>query len=111
MTEPIRNVQEESRYETTVEGETAVLDYRREGDRVRLVHSGVPSALEGRGIGSRLARHALDTARDEGLRVWPDCQFVARYIRRHPEYLDLVDPAFPRRDQLEREPDQDEASH
>jgi uncharacterized protein len=37
-----------------------------------------------------LARFALDDARARGLRVRPDCPFVARFIRAHPEYQDLV---------------------
>jgi predicted GNAT family acetyltransferase len=98
----IRDNPEAGRFETTVEGETAVLEYVRDPGRLRLVHTGVPSPLEGRGIGSRLARHALDRARADGLDVWPDCPFVAVYIRRHPEYLDLVPDDFPRRDRLER---------
>lgn len=96
----IEDVPDRGRFETEVAGRTAVLYYRVEGDTLRLVHTEVPEELEGRGIGSRLARHALETARDRGLDVWPDCPFVAAYIRRHPEYLDLVAPSFPRRDAL-----------
>lgn len=90
----IRDNPEEGRFETTVDGHTAVLRYRIEGDRIRLVHTGVPEPLEGRGIGSRLARFALDSARRRGLAVWPDCPFVASYIRRHPERRDQLDPGF-----------------
>ena len=33
---------------------------------------------------------ALDDAKRQGLEVTPLCPFVADYIRRHPEYEDLV---------------------
>jgi predicted GNAT family acetyltransferase len=61
----------------------------------------VPEALEGQGIGSALARGALDDVRAQGLQVIPLCPFVAAFIRRHPEYLDLVSPVSRR--QFEQE--------
>ena len=101
----ITDAPERQRFEGEVEGEIAVVDYRIDGDRIRLTHTGVPAPLEGRGIGSALARHALDTAAGRGLRVWPECPFIASYIKRHPEYLDLVDEEFPDRDELRSGPD------
>lgn len=101
----IHDAREQNRYEATVEGETAMADYRLEGDRIRFTHTRVPPSLEGRGIGSQLARHALDSARDRDLRVWPECNFIASFIRRHPEYLDIVDDEFPDRAKLESEPE------
>ena len=98
----IRDDPDAGRFETDVDGETAVLEYALEGGRIRLVHTGVPDPLEGRGIGSRLVRFALDQARERGLDVWPDCPFVAAYIRRHPEYLELVPADYPRRERVER---------
>ena len=54
-------------------------------------HTGVPFALEGRGIASRLARAALEYARAHELKVVPLCSFVAGYIQKHPEYKDLLE--------------------
>jgi predicted GNAT family acetyltransferase len=98
----IRDNPQASRFETEVDGESAVLEYRLEAARIRLVHTGVPESLEGRGIGTRLARFGLEHARDRDLDVWPDCPFVASYIKRHPEYLGLVPADYPGRDRLER---------
>jgi len=56
-----------------------------------LVHTEVPESAEGKGVGSALARAALDHARREDLSVVPRCPFMASYIRRHPEYGDLVE--------------------
>ena len=80
------------RYEALVDGQLAVITYRRQGDRIVFIHTEVPEALEGRGIAGAMARVALDEARAQGLEVIPRCPFVAAYIRRHPEYLDLVPP-------------------
>jgi predicted GNAT family acetyltransferase len=66
--------------------------YTRAGDRITLVHTIVPPALEGRGVGSALVRYALDAARAQGWRVVPECPFVRAYRRRHPDDLAFVPP-------------------
>jgi predicted GNAT family acetyltransferase len=81
------------RFELDVDGALAVALYRVDGDTIMFTHTEVPARLQGRGIGSKLVRGALDAARARGLRVVPLCSFVADYIRRHPEVQDLVDPA------------------
>lgn len=53
-------------------------------------HTEVLPAHEGKGLGSRLIAFALSEARRRGLQAIPACPFVAAYIRKHPEYLDLV---------------------
>jgi predicted GNAT family acetyltransferase len=79
------------RYELRVDGETALVEYRDEDDgTVRLLHTEVPNALAGRGIGSKLAKGVLDVIRAEGRRVVPDCEFIAAYIDRHAEYQYLA---------------------
>ena len=69
---------------------TAFVEYRRAGDRIELLHTEVPEALSGKGVGSKLVRGTLDAVRAEGLKVVPRCEFVAAYIGRHPEYRDLL---------------------
>jgi predicted GNAT family acetyltransferase len=71
--------------------------YRLEPGIVVLVHTEVSPASEGQGLGARLVAGALDDIRARGLRVVPICPFVLVYIRRHPEYADLIgrDPATP----------------
>ncbi len=88
----IRDVPERSRYEARVPGVdmVGVAAYRLKDDAITFTHTEVPAELEGRGIASALARHALDDARRRGLAVVPRCAFMAEYIRRHTEYADLV---------------------
>jgi predicted GNAT family acetyltransferase len=62
---------------------------------VLLIHTDVSPSVEGQGFGSALVRGALDDIRARGLRVVPVCPFVAAYLRRHPEYGDLVEPDPP----------------
>ena len=92
MTTDVRAVHNgaESRFEVIKDGLLAELTYRRRGDLIIFLHTGVPDALEGQGIGSALAQTGLDFARSEGLEVVPRCPFVRGYIKRHPEYQVLV---------------------
>jgi predicted GNAT family acetyltransferase len=84
---------EAGRYEARVDGELAgFAEYRRRPDAVVITHTEVVPAYEGKGVGSVLARGALDDIRAHGGQVVPACPFTAAYIRRHPEYLDLVAP-------------------
>ena len=69
---------------------TAFVEYRRAGDRIALLHTEVPEALSGQGVGSKLVGGTLDAARAEGLKVVARCEFVAAYVERHPEYRDLL---------------------
>ena len=80
------------RYEAYVDGLPAFIAYQRRGNRITFIHTEVPKALEGHGIAGKMAQVALDDARAKHLAVIPRCPFVAGYIRRHPEYADLVPP-------------------
>lgn len=80
----------ENRFEIHEGDQIAELAYEVRGDDIALVHTEVPPSLEGDGYGSALAKAALDYARAQHLRVIPSCPFVAGYIRRHPEYAELV---------------------
>jgi predicted GNAT family acetyltransferase len=87
----VRNNKEAGRFEIDVDGELAVSNYRIRGRTIYFTHTEVPPAAEGRGIGNLLARSALDYARANGFRVVPRCKFIAAFIKRHPEYQDLVE--------------------
>jgi predicted GNAT family acetyltransferase len=87
---PVRDNRAEQEFELEVDGHRAVAAYQLEGNRIVFTHTKVPHAIEGRGVGSRLIRAALDSARDQHLTVVPQCPFVATYIERHPEYRDLL---------------------
>jgi uncharacterized protein len=83
----------ELRYEIEDDGEVAgFIAYCREPGVVDLVHTDVDPKWEGKGVGAQLVRGALDDLRARGLEVRPTCPFVRAFIRRHPEYADLVAP-------------------
>ena len=79
------------RFEAHSDGELAgFIQYTDRPEALALVHTEVLDAFEGRGIGSVLVRHVLDSLRGRGRAIIPTCPFVAEYIRRHPDYVDLV---------------------
>ncbi len=86
-----------SRFELALDaGATAFIDYAyRErmggGGRVRvLTHAEVPVELRGAGVGARLAAGVLELLRARGEKVVPVCPYVVDFIRRHPQYEDVV---------------------
>ncbi|MCD4533848.1 N-acetyltransferase [Nocardioides sp. cx-169] len=82
---------EHHRFEITYDGALAgFAEYELTDGGIDLTHTVVRDEFEGKGIGGNLVKHALDEARDRGLRVTPTCAFVKSYIERHPEYGDLV---------------------
>lgn len=82
---------EAGRFEVLVDGQVAgFAEYRRSRSALGFTHTVVEPAFEGGGLGSVLARGALDAARRAGTPVLPFCPFIRDYIRRHPAYLDLV---------------------
>ncbi|MEU6676506.1 GNAT family N-acetyltransferase [Streptomyces sp. NPDC046925] len=89
----VSDVPEANRYEARVDGESkvaGVAEYIRTTELVAFVHTEVSPEREGRGVGSALARTALDGARAANLRVLATCPFFAGWIARHPEYEDLL---------------------
>ena len=80
----------ERRFELTVEGHLAVLTYIMMDDIIIFTHTGVPPEIEGGNAGVKLVQTGLEYARGNGLGVRSKCWFVNKYLRRHPEYQDLV---------------------
>lgn len=83
---------ERHQYELSMDGKLAAhIVYRMRGEgTIDLVHTEVEPPHEGQGLASRIVKFALDDARARGLKVRPSCSYVERWIRKHPEYADLV---------------------
>lgn len=84
---------QESRFEVYIDDELAgFADYRLSEGQIIFPYVRVFPHFEGKGVGSVLVRHALDTVRKDGTRtIVPICPFVQAMIRRYPEYQPLVD--------------------
>jgi predicted GNAT family acetyltransferase len=89
----VTNNEAEQRYEARVDGELAgAAYYDSADDLIVFTHTEVDDAFEGHGVGSTLARAALDDVRADGRRrVIARCPFIRGWIDRHPEYKDLLE--------------------
>jgi len=89
----VKNNEAEKRYEARVGGELAgAAYYDSADDLIVFTHTEVDEAFEGHGVGSTLARAALDDVRADGRRkVIARCPFIRGWIERHPDYQDLLE--------------------
>lgn len=86
----VTDAPQDKRYEARIGGEVAgVAVYVRTPDMIAFIHTEVKDGFEGRGVGSVLARTALDAARAQNLRVLAICPFFEGWLAKHPEYADL----------------------
>lgn len=76
----------EKRFEAYAGQHVAFIEYRMAGNHLSLIHTEVPAALSGKGVGNQLAEYVLQTAKEQGWRIHALCPFVAAYIEKHPEH-------------------------
>lgn len=87
----VRDNPDEKRYDIRVDGQLAgFAQYRARPGLLAFIHTEIDPAFEGQGLGGKLIRFALEDARARELAVLPFCPFVNGYIRRHPEFVELV---------------------
>lgn len=80
----------DSEFELQLPEGLALIAYEMDGNTMSILHTEVPEEVEGQGVASQLAKFALDYARKEQLKVKVYCSFVKVFLRRHPEYQDLI---------------------
>jgi predicted GNAT family acetyltransferase len=82
---PVTHNEARGQFEIVLGDQKAVLQYRRTENSITLIHTEVPQASRGRGLGNQLIRAALDFAQFNQLKVVPVCPFVKAYLQKHPE--------------------------
>ncbi len=82
--------QAENRFEIQLDGQLAKLDYMENGDTIVMTHVGVPIEFRGHGIAAIITKAGLEYAKSKSLRVIPMCSYVAAYLRRNPQYIELT---------------------
>ena len=80
----------ENRFETWIEGQLSKLDYMLNAETIIMTHVGVYPAHREQGVAGRLTQVALEYAKEKSLRVIPMCPYIATYIRRNPQYVELT---------------------
>jgi uncharacterized protein len=78
------------RFETTVDGHTAIIVYKLRPGVITVLHTEVPKALEGRGIAATMTKYALEHIAANDLQLVPLCPYMRAYLKKHPEYEYLV---------------------
>jgi predicted GNAT family acetyltransferase len=91
----VTNNEAQHRYDAVVDSERAgFAAYEIRGDRVVFTHTIVDPKWEGKGVGGALAAGALNDVVAQGKQIIPVCPFIVAYIKRHPDYVAHVDPAY-----------------
>jgi uncharacterized protein len=80
----------QQRFELRVGDALCLIDYRLFPGKIVIYHTEVPQPLERRGLAACMTRAALDFARSQNLQVEPRCPYTASFMRKHPEYADLL---------------------
>lgn len=84
------------RYEIVVGDEVAGLTrYLDRGGQRIFFHTEVDDRFAGQGLAGLLVHGALDDTVAAGKRIVPICPYVARYLTKHHEHADSVDPVTP----------------
>lgn len=79
------------RFVTTINSSVAYLSYQNVTEHILdFQHTVVPSELGGKGIGSKLVKHALDYAQAHQKKVIVSCTFVASFMDKHDHYKALL---------------------
>ena len=90
LKKPPAQIVTNGRYEIELDGHVAWLEYNLAGEILQLIHTEVPEALRGKGVAATLAQSALEWAREHHVKVDVICDSVLEYLKKHPEYEDLV---------------------
>lgn len=91
---PVIKNEANHRFELTVKGYIAFIDYREKGSNITLIHTESPEELAGRGVATALIEKALQYIEENNYVLTPLCPLVFAYIKRHPDWKRIVSPDF-----------------
>lgn len=87
---------DQGRYDVTVDGDLAgFTEFFDDGDQRVFFHTEIDDAFGGRGLAGTLVQQALDATREDGQRIVPVCPYVAKYVKKHDTWADIVDRVTP----------------
>jgi predicted GNAT family acetyltransferase len=83
--------EDKKRFELEVDGKTAFIEFILNNENILfLTHTEVPIGLEGKGVGSTIVSKTLNYIKEKGYTLAPLCPFVAAYLKRHPEWKEIL---------------------
>lgn len=90
MENKVKHNEDQSFFEIEVDGERGVVNYRKRGNTLLVLHTGVPKKISGRGVAAVLTKALVEYAKANGLKVEPFCPYTKAYLQKHTEYQDIV---------------------
>jgi len=97
---PLHKNEETKRFEIKVDGHLAFIDYRERGDKVSLIHTEAEPELAGTGAAKAVVETTLNWIAENNKTILPYCPYVFGYIKRNPEWKQIVDKSFESYDKL-----------
>ncbi|MXV37105.1 N-acetyltransferase [Flavobacteriaceae bacterium Ap0902] len=97
---PLNINETNKRFELEYNGHLAFINYGEFGKSIALVHTEAEPELKGTGAASALVEKTLTHLKEEGKEILPYCPYVFAYIKRHPEWKEIVNPQFPGYNQI-----------
>ncbi len=83
---------EDDKFFVVIDGIRAELIYNVYEDKMDIFHVFTPPELRGRGIAEQLALAAFERAREQKLKVIPNCSYIKdTFLSKHPEFKDIVE--------------------
>ncbi len=94
MTYQVTVNDKEQRFEVTVNNQLAHTDFRFYHGDLALMHTFVPEPIRNKGVATALAKFSLEYARDNKYKIMVYCPTIAKYIKFHPEFKELIDERY-----------------
>ena len=82
--------EQQMQFQAKVGQELAVMEYRWYHGELAIMHTYVPEAGRGKGFANALAEFAINYAREKNVKLKIYCVFMQGYLKRHPQYQDLI---------------------
>lgn len=88
---PLIKNADKNRFELITDSYTTFIEFKERGEKIWLIHTEAPEELKGKGSATAIVEKTLVYLEENGYKMVPLCPFVGAYLKRHPEWLRIVD--------------------
>lgn len=90
MEDQFLNNEAQRRLEYHIDGAIVFANYHKKDGVLFIDYVEAPPQLRGSGAAGKLMRFVMQHAREKSLKITPICSFALSWMKRHPEYQDLL---------------------